>query len=146
MEFNPINGAGAALVALMLVPNIVYAVKFPGGENRCTNRVMNLLEQIGRYASMALMILPLGVWEFGFASVAEMLVYLLGNAALLAGYWGTWLLYFRKGTAKRALTLAVLPTCIFLLSGLMLRHWLLVAAGAVFGVAHIYVTRENQGA
>ena len=129
---------------LMLVPNIVYAVKFLGGENRCTNRVMNLLEQIGRYASMALMILPLGVWEFGFSNVAVMLVYLFGNAGLLAAYWIVWAFYFRKATRGRALALAVLPTCIFLLSGLTLRHWALVLAGAVFGAAHIYVTRENN--
>lgn len=143
MEFGWINAFGGIIVALMLVPNILYALRRPGGENRCRNRWMNALEQIGRYASMALMVLPLGVWEFAFPSVAAMLGYLLGNGALLAVYWVYWLLYFRKTTKDRALVLAATPTCIFLLSGLMLQHWLLAAAAVIFGVGHVYVTLKN---
>ena len=144
MEFNLINVAGGILVVLMLIPNIAYAVRHPGGETHCTGRAANLLEQIGRYASMALMVLPLGIGKFGFPSVADFLLYLFGNGALLLAYWACWWRYFRKVTRARALTLAVLPVGIFLLSGLTLRHWLLVQAGAVFGGAHIYVTGKNR--
>lgn len=144
MEFGPINAFGGVLVALLLVPNIIYAIKRPGEENKCTNRTINVLEQLGRYASMALMVLPLGVWKFGFPSVTHFLIYGFGNAALLTAYWIVWAFYFRRATMPRALVLAVLPTCIFLLSGLTLRHWALVLAGAVFGGAHTYVTLENH--
>lgn len=92
MEFGWINAFGGIIVALMLVPNIVYALRYPGRGNQCQNRLMNALEQIGRYASMALMVFPLGVWKFAFPSAAAMLGYLLGNGALLAGYWVYWLL------------------------------------------------------
>ena len=143
MEFGWINGAGGLVVALILVPNIIYALRCPGGENKCRNVGINLLEQVGRYASMALMILPLGVWKFGFPNVAAMLIYFFGNGILLITYWAFWGLYFRKVTRIRALTLALVPTVIFLLSGLMLRHWLLVAAAVMFGVGHIYVTAQN---
>ena len=144
MEFGWIDGAGAVIVALMLVPNVIYGLRNSGQKNKCKNRWMNLLEQIGRYGSMALMILPLGVWKFGFPSVAEFLMYLFGNSALLIVYWVFWGFYFRNATPKLALVLAVLPTCIFLLSGLTLRHWLLVLAAVIFGVGHIYVTRDNN--
>lgn len=144
MEFGWINGFGAGIVALMLVPNILYAVRFPGQENKCGNRAVNLLEQIGRYGSMALMVLPLGVWKFAFPSVAALLAYLAGNGVLMAVYWGFWWLYFREQTKRRALVLAVVPVCMFLLSGSLLRHWLLVIAALVFGVGHVYVTLENQ--
>lgn len=143
MEFGWINGIGAGIVAMLLVPNIVYAVRFPGGGSKCENRWMNLLEQFGRYTSMAFMVFPLGVWKFGFPSVAAMLVYLMGNGGLLAAYWIIWAAYFRKQSRKRAIALAILPTCIFLLSGLTLRHWLLVLAGGSFGVGHIYVTKKS---
>lgn len=69
MEFGWINAAGGVIVCLLLAPNILYALRTPGGENRCGNRLMNLLEQIGRYASMALMVFPIGVREFGFPGV-----------------------------------------------------------------------------
>lgn len=40
---------------------------------------MNLIEQIGRYACIIFMWLPLLVWKFGFAIVSELLIYLAGN-------------------------------------------------------------------
>lgn len=144
MEFGPINLAGAILVAAMLAPNILYAVRFRREENRCANPAANILEQVGRYGAMALMVFPLGVWKFGFPSVAGMLVYVFGNVGLLLAYWAVWGTYFRKPTRNRAFALAVLPTCIFLLSGLTLRHWLLVLAAVLFGGAHLYVTSENH--
>ena len=126
MSFGWINVFGAIIVVLMLVPNVVYALKNRGEENRCTNRWMNLLEQIGRYGCIAFMWFPLLVGKFSFRSVPEMTLYLGGNGALLAVYWFVYARYLRERTRRRALTLAVVPACIFLMSGLLLRHWLLV--------------------
>ena len=144
MEFGPINLAGGILVALILVPNIIYALRNPGAENKCTNKWMNLMEQVGRYGSMALMVLPIGVWKFGFPSLGDLLLWLFGNGTLLLLYWGCWIPYLRNPGRKLAIALAVIPTCIFILSGLTLQHWLLVITGIVFGVGHIYVTLENH--
>ena len=93
MEFGWINIFGAVFVILMLIPNIVYAINNKGGKNLCTNRVMNLIEQIGRYACIVLMWLPLLVWKFGFASVFEMMLYLIGNGILLIVYWVVFAFY-----------------------------------------------------
>ena len=143
MSFGWINVFGAIIVVLMLVPNVVYALKNRGEENRCTNRWMNLLEQIGRYGCIAFMWFPLLVGTFSFRSVPEMTLYLGGNGALLAVYWFVYARYLRERTRRRALTLAVVPACIFLMSGLLLRHWLLVVFALFFAVGHIYVTTQN---
>lgn len=143
MEFGWINLFGAVIVGLMLLPNILYALKKRGEENRCANRWMNLIEQIGRYGCIVLMWLPLPVWKFGFRSVAEMVLYLGGNGLLLAAYWLVYARYFRERTLGRALALAIIPSCIFLMSGLLLRHWLLVGFALLFAVGHIYVTVKN---
>ncbi len=143
MSFGWINVFGAIIVVLMLVPNVVYALKNRGEENRCTNRWMNLLEQIGRYGCIAFMWFPLLVGKFSFRSVPEMTLYLGGNGALLAVYWFVYARYLRERTRRRALTLAVVPACIFLMSGLLLRHWLLVVFALLFAVGHIYVTTQN---
>ena len=143
MKFGWINGFGAGIVLLMLIPNIIYAIKNKGEKNLCTNRFMNGIEQVGRYACIVLMWLPLLVWEFGFVSVLEMLLYLAGNGVLLAAYWIVFLLYFKRKSRTRALALAILPACIFLLSGLLLRHWLLAGFAVLFAVGHIYVTLKN---
>jgi hypothetical protein len=146
MEFGWINVFGAGIVVLLLIPNTVYAIKNKAAKNLCANQYMNAMEQIRRYGCIALMWLPLSVWKFGFFSVFEMLLYLAGNGALLAVYWFVFARYLKKKSANRALILAVLPACIFLLSGLLLRHWLLVGFALLFAIGHIYVTRKNAGA
>ena len=145
MEFGWINVFGAVIVVLMLIPNIIYALKNKGAENKCENKLMNAIEQVGRYGCIVLMWLPLLVWKFGFPSVYEMMLYFFGNGCLLAAYGIVYAAYLKRKTRKRALALAVLPTCIFLLSGLLLRHWMLAAFAVLFGIGHIYVTEKNAG-
>ena len=143
MKFGWINVVGAVIVILMLIPNILYAIKNKDEKNLCDNRFMNLIEQVGRYACIVLMWLPLFVWEFSFAGDAHMIIYLAGNAVLLAAYWIIYARYMKRKTPGFAIILAILPTCIFLLSGIVLHHWLLVGFAALFGIGHIYVTRKN---
>ena len=143
MEFGWINVFGAVIVVLMLIPNIVYAIKNKGEKNLCANRFMNIVEQVGRYACIALMCLPLLVWKFGFASVLDMMLYMVCNGLLLAAYWITFAFYMKRRSVRLALVLAVLPACIFLLSGILLHHWLLAGFAVVFAIGHIYVTYKN---
>jgi len=70
---------------------------FRNQENKCDNKFMNVLEQIGRYASMFLMVFNIGIAEFGFSSVGVFLLYGFGNAFLILVYWIVWMLYFHKG-------------------------------------------------
>ena len=105
---------------------------------------MNLIEQIGRYACIVLMWLPLLVWKFGFASAFEMMFYLIGNGILLMVYWVVFAVYMKRKRQGLAITLAVLPVSIFLLSGILLRHWLLVGFAVLFAVGHIFVTYKNS--
>lgn len=74
MKFGWINVFGACIVILMLIPNIIYTLRNRNEKNLCTNKLMNTVEQIGRYACIVLMWLPLLVWKFGFASVFEMVL------------------------------------------------------------------------
>lgn len=48
MEFGWINIFGGGIVTVMLIPNILYVLKNKDTENKCTNKVMNIIEQIGR--------------------------------------------------------------------------------------------------
>ncbi len=143
MKFGWINVFGAIIVILMLIPNIVYAIKNKNEKNLCTNRLLNVIEQVGRYSCIVLMWLPLLVWRFGFASAFEMILYFVCNGILLAAYWLSFAVYMKRKTVRLALALAILPSCIFLLSGILLRHWLLVGFAGLFGVGHIYVTYKN---
>ena len=141
MEFGWINLFGAVIVVLILIPNIIYAVRYKQDETRTEiPTYLTVCEQVGRYACIVLMWLPLLVWKFGFKSVEEFLIYLIGNGALLLCYFLSWMLYSRKKTLSVAMALAIIPTAIFLLSGLLLRHWLLVAFAILFGACHCTIT------
>ena len=143
MEFGWINVFGTGWVILMLIPNIICALKNKGEKNLCESPAMNVIEQIGRYGCIVLMWLPLLVKKFAFAGVFEMLLYLAGNGILLLAYWIAFAVWMKHRSVGLALTLAILPACIFLQSGILLRHWLLVGFAVLFAVGHIYVTLQN---
>lgn len=104
---------------------------------------IGIIESLGRYACMILMIVPFGVLKFEFSNKENFMIYTVGNIALLVAYWLVWSLFLKKRTFKRAIILAILPTCIFLLTGLTLDHWWLVLASLVFGVCHAGITLES---
>ena len=139
-----LNVFGLIIVILILLPNIIYAFKVKGQQNRCLNKLMNLLELVGRYGCMFLMIFNIGIAEFGFRSIGMFLAYLFGNPILIVSYWIIWAFYYKKAAYWKQIALAVIPTMIFLLNGVTLMHFLLIVFGIIFGVGHIYVTRENR--
>ena len=139
-----INVFGLIIILLILIPNIIYAIKVNDHENKCQNKIMNILEQIGRYGCMFLMVFNIGIAEFGFKSVGLFLTYLIGNLILLISYLVMWVLYFKKQNFWKQIALAVIPTIIFLISGVTMLHILLIAFGVIFGLGHIYVTYQNR--
>ena len=141
-----LNLTGLIFVVLLLIPNIVYAIRFRGEENQCKIRSLNVLEQIGRYCSMFFMVFDIGIAEFGFSSLAAFFVYLFGNSILLLLYWITWLIFMNRQESWSRMTLAILPALLFLLSGITLGYILLIISALIFGVGHIGVTLKNTAA
>lgn len=117
MEFGILNLTGVVIVAVMMIPNIVFALRGRRTEDRPICRAVLIVEQIGRYGAMALMVLPLGVWKFGFKSPEALIAWVAICVALLAAYLVCWIFYFRRPSLGRALWLAVLPSLIFILRG-----------------------------
>lgn len=140
---NWINIFGLCIVIAILIPNIVYAFKFRGAENKCTNKLINVLEQIGRYGCMIFLVFNIGKTEFAFRSIVAFLTYFIGNVLLVLVYWIVWILYFIKPGKWKSMALAILPAVLFLLSGITLQHGWLVIAAMFFAVGHIYVTWQN---
>lgn len=70
MKFGWINLFGAIIVLLIIIPNIIYALRNKNEtEAPDVPQYLTVCEQIGRYGCIILMWLPLMVWEFGFKSV-----------------------------------------------------------------------------
>lgn len=150
MKFGWINLFGAIIVLLIIIPNIIYALRNKNEtEAPDVPQHLTVCEQIGRYGCIILMWLPLMVWEFGFKSNEEFVIYLFLNGILIIIYYLYWAGYFKQKTLKKGLVLAIIPTTIFLVSALLLRHWLLAFFALLFGFAHIritYLTHQNHQA
>ena len=142
--FGWFNIWGLILVVLLLIPNIIYAVKMKHQKNQCTNKVMNILEQVGRFGCMFCMVFNIGKDEMSFGSVEAFLIYVFGNVVLITAYWTIWMLYFYKQSYWKQIALAVLPTCLFLLTGITMQYYVLIMFGFIFGIGHIYVTSKNR--
>lgn len=82
-----LNPWGMAIILLMMIPNVIFALRHRNMENRCKSRFINILEQISRYGCLVLMIICIGLDKFGFGSVEDFLIYLFGSALLLLAYF-----------------------------------------------------------
>ena len=81
-----LNPWGMAIILLIMIPNVIFALRHRNMENRCKSRFINILEQISRYGCLVLMIICIGLDKFGFGSVEDFLIYLFGSALLLLAY------------------------------------------------------------
>ena len=95
MFFSIFHVFCAGIVVLLLIPNLIYALRHRGGGISSGSRAVNLLEQIGRFGCMICMVVPLGVpgGAFGFCSPEAFLIWAAGIAALLLAYYACWVFY-----------------------------------------------------
>ncbi len=140
MEFTFLNLFNAAVIVLIMIPNIVWFAKHKNGGIRSDNRAVNVIEQTARYICMILMILPLFIGKFGFKSVADMIICFVGCIVLVLLYWTAWVFFARKPSSRNRLALAAIPVAIFLLCALEYRYPALAVSAVIFGAAHIYIT------
>ncbi|MCH5250519.1 MAG: hypothetical protein J1E98_11320 [Lachnospiraceae bacterium] len=144
MSFGWINWINLVAIVCLILINIIVARKELADRFDSKYLTINILEQIGRYACMALMILPIFTkeWKFGFNSVTEMLIWICLTILLLLIYS---LLWIKKANGGIGILygLAIVPVVLFLLNGILLRHHALVIAALVFGISHFIIVKEN---
>ena len=139
--FNPF---GLVFITIIMVPNIVYALRCKNGfANNYRNKTVDLVEQIGRFGCFGFMIFNVpGTW-FGWWSDGVFVVYLIVNALLVTLYCILWIVCWKKNGMFKALALSVIPSAVFLISGIMCRSILLTAAALLFAPAHIFISYQN---
>ena len=127
-----------------MIPNIAFAVLCRDGfENRYKNKAVERMEQAGRYGCFAFMIFNIpGAW-FGWWSDEAFAVYLIVNALLVILYCAIWIVCWKKNSIFRALALSIIPSAVFLFSGMMSRSILLIVAALLFAPAHIFISWQN---
>ena len=138
------NGFGLIFVAAILIPNILFAIKCKDGfENRWKNPWGEAIEQIGRFGCFGFMIINIPGTCFGWWSDEAFAIYLAVDAILVLAYCIIWIICFKKSSRFRALALSILPSVLFLFSGIMSRSILLNIAAVLFAPSHIMISYQN---
>jgi len=138
------NIYGLIIMAIVMIPNIIFAIKEKNFESKYHNKVVEIIEQIGRFGSMGLMIFNIPLLEFGYWFNNGKIVYMALTGVLAVLYCFVWFLYFRKSTMEKAMSLAIIPTIIFLFSGIVQGKVLLIITAILFGIGHIIITYNNN--
>ena len=141
---NWLNIFGLIMVAVIMIPNILFAMKCKDGfVNKWNNKFVETVEQIGRFGCFGFMIINIpGTW-FGWWSDEAFAVYLVVDAVLVTLYCVIWAVCFRKSSVFRALALSIIPSVLFLFSGIMSRSILLTIAAVLFAPSHILISYQN---
>jgi len=139
-----LNVFGLVMVAVIMIPNILFAMKCKDGfVNKWNNKSVETVEQIGRVGCFGFMIINIpGTW-FGWWSDEAFAVYLVVDAVLVTLYCVIWAVCFRKSSVFRALALSIIPSVLFLFSGIMSRSILLTIAAVLFAPSHILISYQN---
>lgn len=139
-----LNVFGLVMVAVIMIPNILFAMKCKDRfVNKWNNKSVETVEQIGRFGCFGFMIINIpGTW-FGWWSDEAFAVYLVVDAVLVTLYCVIWAVCFRKSSVFRALALSIIPSVLFLFSGIMSRSILLTTAAVLFAPSHILISHQN---
>ena len=139
-----INLYGLSFMAIIMIPNIVYAIKCRDGfGKRWQNKTVETLEQIGRFGCFGFMVINIpGTW-FGWWSDEAFAVYLIVDSVLVFSYCILWIVLWKKNNLLRALALSIIPSVVFLFSALMSRSILLTVSALLFAPMHILISIKN---
>lgn len=105
-----------------------------------------MLEQIGRYAYMLFMIFNIPYTWTGFYFTFGETVYLIVNAILVIAYCIAWVVTWKKSGIVRALLLSIIPSMIFIISGIIIASIPLIIFSVIFAVTHVLISVKNATA
>ena len=116
------NIFGLAFITAIMIPNIIFALTHKEAfENRYHNKTIEIIEQIGRFGCFGFMIFNIPTTWFGWWSDEAFAIYLMVDAVLIVLYCTIWVIYWRKNNVFKAMALSIIPSAIFLFSGIMCR-------------------------
>ena len=140
--FDVVNISGLVFAIALLIPHIAYAKTHTYDKSVISNRAMLYIDRIGRYCSLFLMAVNIGVLEEGFTSALMKDFWLVFTGIMIAVYVLLWILFFKKENKIIAYLLTVVSAVIVMISGLLQVKTLLLTAGIVYLIGELYVLKK----
>lgn len=138
------NYIGLTIIAIIMIPNIIFAIKCKDKfQNIYKNKVVEVLEQIGRFGCFCLMIFNIPYTYLNFWFEHALWAYIGVNGGLCLAYILFWIIFKDSDSIKRALSLSIIPSLIFLFSGIILAYIPLIVFAVVFSINHILLSYKN---
>lgn len=138
------NAFGLVFLVAIMIPNIIFALKQSDAfENKYRNKAAIIIEQIGRYGCIGFMIFNIPTTEPHWWPGEVLIAYLIVDTILVLIYWLIWILCRNKNNTFRALSLSIIPSVLFLFSGIMCRSLPLIISSLIFMPSHILVSYKN---
>jgi hypothetical protein len=139
-----LNLHGLLIMLLIMLPNILYALGKKHSVGTYHNKAIELIEQIGRFSSVFLMVFNLPFLTYGYWFAYGEGLYKLSTGFLTLVYCLVWYVYYKEAKFGKAMALALIPTSIFLLSGILMANLPLIFMALVFGFGHCTITYHNN--
>ena len=138
------NMWGLFFVVIIMIPNIVHLIKCKDGFiNKWKNKYVEIIEQVGRLGCIGFMIINIPGTYWGWWSDEAFALYLIIDLLLVVFYCIIWIICFKKNSLFKALTLSIIPSILFLSSGILIRSIPLIIFAALFSPTHIIISYQN---
>ena len=138
------NLTGLIFVVVLLIPNLIYAATNKDGfAGEFHNKLVETGEQIGRFGCFVLMFIQPSFVTLGYIYDGAQALYLILGIVLLALYCGGWIVFRKGNSIAKALTLSILPSVLFLESGILTLNIPLIVLSVVFAICHITISYKN---
>ena len=138
------NLTGLIFVVVLLIPNIIYAATNKDGfAGEFHNKLIETGEQIGRFGCFILMFIQPSFVTLGYIYDGAQALYLILGIVLLALYCGGWIVFRKENSIAKALTLSILPSVLFLESGILTLNIPLIVLAVGFAICHITRSYKN---
>lgn len=138
------NFYGLAIIAILLIPNIIYGIKHRGDEVwSYKNKLVEILEGLGRFGCIIFMLYNGTSKYLNFWFKSGLTVYLSVNGGLCALYLIFWGVCWNRNDLLKALSLSIIPSLIFLFSGIAISNVCLIIFSLFFAVSHIFISCKN---
>lgn len=142
MDFhNLFNGFGVLFAVLLVLPHVVFVKTKSYDKTVFTNKGMVYIDRIGRFFSVLLMAINIGVLEKGFTEPKELMerFWLITTAALIAVYLLMWVLFYHSGKKAFAYSIIFSSAIAVIFTGICQVKTLLFTAGIVYLIGELYM-------
>ena len=138
------NFIGLIFVVIILIPNIIFAYTNKDGfQNYYHNKIVETLEQIGRFGCFIFMFLTPPFLNLGFKINGAKTAYIITGAILVALYCLGWIVFRKESSVRKSLALSILPSVLFLESGILSLNFPLIVLALIFTPCHIIISYKN---